>query len=390
MLKVVDLFAGESEHDFSLTRPPNYTAHRTYTPRAAPTGLGGFAAGAIEASGSVEGGTIRVVLGVDNDPVPLKLWAANVGGGARIEVATLGPDGDPLPELPPAAKDVHVHASTPCTVLSNARQSPTATDVTNGVAMLRWAIDLFLSRGDHSWSLENVSTPTTRKVLEEYRTQYPDRVAFATMCASEFGACQTRIRLIAGPPALIKRLQEMPASKRYSVRESFERQGLEIPAPCFKNQTTGRDGAPCVRSVEQQSHTVCASHPLTWTSCDGVTVRVMSPCESAALMGFPPSWRLPKGSRAGQRAVGNALCVAMSKAISQAALSLSMDVPMPLPDTPPSAPTEATVANEHRPASTPGSNKRPRTSPTEASSSDAERLCAIEALLRELHAASRV
>ena len=106
---------------------------------------------------------------------------------------------DPLPELPPAAKDVHVHASTPCTALSSAKQSATQADVSNGVAMLRWALDLFLERGDHSWSIENVSTPTTRKVLEEYRTRFPDRVAFATLCASDFGACQTRIRLIAAP-----------------------------------------------------------------------------------------------------------------------------------------------------------------------------------------------
>jgi hypothetical protein len=46
-------------------------------------------------------------------------------------------------------------------------------------------------------------------------------------------------------------------------------------------------------------------------------------------MGFRPSWRLPKGSRVGQRAVGNALCTAMSKAIVQAALSIRVGVPAP-------------------------------------------------------------
>ena len=137
MLKVVDLFAG----------------------------LGGFAAGAIAASDSIEGGAVQVILGVDNDPVPLKLWAANVGNGARVALATLGPDGGPLPELPTAAKDVHVHASTPCTDLSPAKQQG---DILSGVAMLRWAIDLFLTHSDHLWSNENVSKPTTRKVLEEY------------------------------------------------------------------------------------------------------------------------------------------------------------------------------------------------------------------------------
>jgi len=39
-------------------------------------------------------------------------------------------------------------------------------------------------------------------------------------------------------------------------------------------------------------------------------------------MGFPPLWRLPKGSRASQRAVGNAVCVALSKAITLAAIAV--------------------------------------------------------------------
>ena len=337
---------------------------------------------------------MQVVLGVDNDPVPLKLWAANVGSGARVALATLGPNGDPLPELPPAGEDVHVHASSPCTELSSAKQSPTQSDVTNGVAVLRWAIDLFLERGDHSWSIENVSMPLTRNVLEEYRARFPDRVAFATLCASDFGACQTRIRLIAGPPQLIKRLQEMPAAARRSVREAFAQQSFEVPAPCFKNQTKSRSGAFCVRSVEQQSHTVCASHPLTWTSRDGCTVRVMSPRESAVLMGFRPSWRLPKGSRAGQRAVGNALCVAMSKAIVQAALSIYMGVQVPttLPvlqhiETSDAAPTSADAIV---PAA---SNKRARTSTdtttTEPSDSALRLIESIAALVKNLHAASQ-
>ena len=39
-------------------------------------GLGGFSAGALSAGG-------EVILGVDHDPVPLKLWSANVPGGRR-------------------------------------------------------------------------------------------------------------------------------------------------------------------------------------------------------------------------------------------------------------------------------------------------------------------
>ena len=40
---------------------------------------------------------------------------------------------------------------------------------------------------------------------------------------------------------------------------------------------------------------------------DGVTVSVVTARDSAILMGFPLTWTLPKGSRAAQRAVGNAM-----------------------------------------------------------------------------------
>ena len=40
-------------------------------------------------------------------------------------------------------------------------------------------------------------------------------------------------------------------------------------------------------------------------------------------------WRLPQGSRAAQRAVGNALCVAQSRAIVQAAISIHEVTPLP-------------------------------------------------------------
>ena len=274
-------------------------------------GVGGFSAGAIAA------GT-TIIMGIDHDPVPLKLWAANTGG--RAVVASLGPDGDPI-ELPTSSSTLHIHLSPPCTDLSSARNGAGTASVERGTDMLRWALDLVLERGDHSWSLENVSTPSTRAVLAEYTTRFPGRVAFATLDAADFGAAQTRTRLIAAPPRLIRLLLEMPSARRVSVREAFGNQGLEVPATHFKNQTRSRDGSVCLRSVEEQSFTVCSSHALTWCNREGETVRVMSARESATLMGFQPTWRIPHGSRNGQRAVGNALCVEMSTAIMQAAIA---------------------------------------------------------------------
>ena len=135
--------------------------------------------------------------------------------------------------------------------------------------------------------------------------------------------------MICGPPRLIRRLHEMPSTQRVAVRQAFEEHGLSLPAPFSKNQTRQRDGMPCLRTVEQQSHTVCSSHALTWCESDGRTVKVMSARDSAILMGFPLQWRLPKGCRAAQKAVGNALCVQMSCAICSVAISLATGQPMP-------------------------------------------------------------
>ena len=78
-------------------------------------GLGGFTCGALEAGA-------EVVLAIDSDPVPLKLLGANSTKTTTV-VATLGPGRNEV-ELPPAADDLHVHFSTPCTELSIARRGP--------------------------------------------------------------------------------------------------------------------------------------------------------------------------------------------------------------------------------------------------------------------------
>ena len=169
-------------------------------------GLGGFSAGAIAAGA-------EVILGVDHDPVPLKLWSANVPGG-RAALSSLGSSSGDAVSLPPPSPHLHVHALTPCTDLSPARgRSATHTDVASGVCMLRWALDLVLKRGDHSWSLENVSTPKTREVLADYAARIPEKGAFATLDAADFGSPQTRIRLIVGPPALIKLCHRLNGSR---------------------------------------------------------------------------------------------------------------------------------------------------------------------------------
>lgn len=312
-------------------------------------GLGGFTCGALEAGANV-------ILAVDSDPTPLKLLGANSTNTTTV-VATLGPDRNEV-ELPPAAADLHLHLSTPCQELSIARRGPVSS---GGLAMLRWAIELVLARGDCSWSLENVPTRPVRTLMAELATAHPEQVSWAVFDSADFGAGQSRARVIAGPPKLIRMLQSIPCARRISVRDAFANAGVdELPARYLKNQTrssTG-SGAPTMRPVEAQSFTVCAGHGLTWCDADGKTARVMTARDSAILQGFPMAWRLPHGSRAAQTAVGNAICVCLSKAIVLAAMAVrrgeagvpieaivgmgAAPTPSELPSTPPAEAKEKT------------------------------------------------
>ena len=281
-----------------LVRQPQNPTTLLLSPTVTLTPLqGGWSAGAI-AAGCVP------VLGIDSDAAPLKLWATNCIPAGRAVCATIGEDTIDWPE---AAPDVHVHLSPPCTSLSKARAgSASATSVATALDAVRWCVQLVLDKGYMSWSMENVATPAVVACVAELARQHPDRVAHLTLDAADYGVGSNRVRLIASTPAVIKALKEMPV-QRVSVAEAFAATGLPLPADYIKSNTSNRNGTPCMRSTQQPAFTVTASHPLIWCTRAGATVRCLTVAESAALMGFPPDWKLPLGSRAGLRAAGNAV-----------------------------------------------------------------------------------
>ena len=213
---------------------------------------------------------------------------------------------------------MHVHLSPPCTSLSKARAgSASATSVAAALDAVRWCVQLVLDKGYASWSLENVATPAVVACVAELARQHPDRVALLTLDAADYGVGSNRVRLIASTPAVIRALKEMPV-QRVSVADALAAAGLPLPAEYIKSNTSNRDGTPCMRSTQQPAFTVTASHPLIWCTRAGATVRCLTVAESAALMGFPPDWKLPLGSRAGLRAVGNAVPPPLARAVMAA------------------------------------------------------------------------
>ena len=268
-------------------------------------GLGGFSAGAMLAG-------CTPVVGYDSDDTVLRLWASNTGGKGWI--VNLWSE---RVCIPAPRQSLHIHLSPPCTTLSNARRVR-GTSSLAGESAIRQSIEFVLKRGYRSWSLENVSTPASRAVIEEFVSTAPHLVAFTTVDAADYGAPTTRRRVIVGPPAMIRRLREAPV-RRVSVAEAFELAGVPLGAYYIRNSTRSRAGEPCVRSVHGPAHTQTASHPLTWCQKDGSTVRCLTVTETAIIQGFPPKWMLPRGSRAGIRALGNAVPPPLAKAIMDAA-----------------------------------------------------------------------
>ena len=293
-------------------------------------GAGGWSAGAV-AAGCIP------VLGIDRDASPLKLWATNCIAG-QAACATIGVDAVDWPE---AAPDVHLHLSPPCTSLSKARAgSASASSVATALDAVRWCVQLVLDKGYMSWSMENVATPAVVACVAELARQHPDRVAHLTLDAADYGVGSNRVRLIASTPAVIRALKEMPV-QRVSVAEAFAAAGLPLPADYIKSNTSNRDGTPCMRSTQQPAFAVTASHPLIWCTRAGDTVRCLTVVESAALMGFPPDdWKLPLGSRAGLRAVGNAVPPPLARAVMICAVTAARSLLETLPPAQEPAPPE--------------------------------------------------
>ena len=293
-------------------------------------GIGGYSAGAVSVG-------CEVALGVEIDDKVLRPFAANTRGQGVC--AAIGKDEIPWPDQSP---DLLVHLSPPCTALSKARAgSASEADVEGGLKLMRLSLDLVLERGYTNWSMENVSTATTRGLLDDYVTRHPDRIAYGTFDAADFGTPQTRVRLIASTPATIRNMREEPV-RRITVADAFAAAELPLPTTHLKSNTCNRDGTPCVRSVQEQAFTVTASHPLTWCTQDGKTIRCLTPAECALLQGFPADWRLPTGSRLGIRAAGNAIPPPMAAAIVRCALRAAglhtpspPSIPKPLAALPP-------------------------------------------------------
>jgi len=271
-------------------------------------GIGGFSAGALEAGA-------EIVFGIDCDSTVLREWAGNTKATAVLENISVDNKNIPWPN-----KDVHIHLSPPCTQLSQARPGRLINEKLMSLHEMREMLHVVIARGQTSFSMENVSTPLTKALANEFKGKFPAYVDFIVLDAATFGVPSDRVRLIIGSPAIIAALSIAPVC-RVSVRNAFEKAGLPLPSEYIKSCGRQRNGGPpYVRSVDWSSPTVVSSHPLTWCSRDGTTLRCLTVKESSVLMGFTADWTLPSGQRKGIQGVGNAIPPPLAKAIVEAAI----------------------------------------------------------------------
>jgi hypothetical protein len=107
-----------------------------------------------------------------------------------------------------------------------------------------------------------------------------------------------------------------------------------------------------VRALDAATGLHCnRSHPLIWCTRAGATVRCLTVAESAALMGFPPNWKLPLGSRAGLRAVGNAVTPPLARAVMVCAVAAARSAPPPAQEPAPPEPAPPVPPEHERRAS---------------------------------------
>lgn len=278
-------------------------------------GLGGCSVGFVQEGFALE-------CAVDNERVALAELGANAGVGRQVlRCVTLKTDGDWTAEadLPPARAGLHFHASAPCTEMATAKRKKDAAGFAAGLALFRTAIETPLLRGDATWTSEQVPNKVAVELVQAFEAKFPRRVAHVVLDASDIACPSSRRRLIVGDPLTIQNLKQEPTS-RVSIAQAFAAYGVSAkpnaesvgvmrgPSGCAKTRTLA-DVAPCVT----------ASHPLTFFDAQNKSLGCLTPAHSAALMGFPKTWSLPKKQRAAQCAVGNAIPVALSAAMARAA-----------------------------------------------------------------------
>ena len=319
-----DCIESESESDSESPAPPSQ-------PRQAPPSLASLPLAVVDAFCGVGGVGIAarelgfgIRLAIDSDEDILDLYQSNMGlKNASVLHRTIT-DAVVDAEWPEAVPRLLLHWSAPCQKLSRLNAHAVGqSDVASAVRLFEAGVRLALRRGYQVFTLEQVNTTLTKQIAEEYKRRFPERVDWRVFCASEYGGASTRSRLIISTPRVIELMRKHP-KETSSAAKAFKEARVPLPDGATHLKVTRSNGsgsASTVRPLSKPAPCVTASHPLVFATCDGTSVAqqcCLTAKHSAALLGFPSNVRLPKLTRAAQRAVGNSLDVNFAKVMLSA------------------------------------------------------------------------
>jgi hypothetical protein len=226
-----------------------------------------------------------------------------------------------------------VHCSPPCTKLSSINRINAFETREGGaqqqqaVNMVEWSLEMMLASRCTSWSFEQVASTEVLSALKRARRAHPGRVAWARLNFVDLGVPQHRVRLIAGTPRLVARLQRCCArSRRRTIRDvlpkargTHVRYGQSHKGSWLRpNRQPGETKYVTVkskwsdncRSIDEPAPTVRGRHAHTWVvQRDGKAVShtVLRPSELAVLQTFPSDYKLPVRKFDAYQQIGNAV-----------------------------------------------------------------------------------
>jgi len=278
--------------------------------------IGGFSTGAAIAGH-------QIGLAVDCDPQALAIHEANHPNAVH-KVMLLGPETETelielIRSVVPAGSEWHLHGSPPCTKLSSARQmSVRSKDVVEkgeheGMCLVDWYLNFSAKMEPTSWSMEQVNCAPVRTTLKERRLRSKSWTDFEVVEFAKFGVPQTRTRIIAGLPSLIRRIRfgkgmlvsklvtprmvitDLPTDAVY-VRGNWHRETKQdaTESACNGGFINERAQALC-RTLDEPSWTVMANQPLQWWDSKFARIRGMNIKETLLMQTFPQDYKEASG-----------------------------------------------------------------------------------------------
>jgi len=271
-------------------------------------GCGGFSEGARQAGA-------KVILAVDCWKEALAVHEANHPETEHL-CTTLGGDLDEFASfltgfidlnVPPGGH-VHIHASPPCQLISQVNRDR---DVSQGLKLVNWSLNLIHQVNPHSWSLEEVYAQELMPYIESF--------GGGVIHMKKYGIPSTRRRIILGPLNVSRMIEESPTC----LQGILDKCNYTCPTG-FDRQTDGtRNGKDRVqlstRSLQELSYTVTGTAPYL-VNANGV--RKLLPVDiCACIQTFPLDYfkvEVPKM----RRMVANAVPPKMARVLVSAIQSL--------------------------------------------------------------------